>query len=272
MLIVSTIGAASGKAGGLVASHGRTGQLLRAGRPARQPRSSSQQSARALTGGMASAWRSLATADQSAWSALASCVARTDRLGRSFHPSAYALYVSCNRNLATLGLPPLSGAAPSVPSFPALLSLSATPVFLDPDSLSPLIGLTFNYSPTVSQPWAGVIRASAGVSAGRGNVRPSDLRIIAALNPLPSVPVDLFAPWVAVWGMQPPIGQITFSLNLVDTRSGFASASIRATLAYTGVSLNPYVPGPILIEFNGTPEAVIPNEVIEFNSNPQAGG
>src|ERR1035441_5754835 len=98
MQLVSTYGAASGKAGGLVASHGRAGAQLRVHHLNRQPRSPSQLQARALTGSLAPAWKALTPTQQRSWAQLASTISRTDRLGQSFHPSGYTLFVSCNRN------------------------------------------------------------------------------------------------------------------------------------------------------------------------------
>jgi len=272
MQIVSTIGPASGSTGGAVASRGRIGQQLRAGRPARQPRSSSQQNARALTGSLAALWRALTPAQRQTWNELAATCPRRDRLGIETNLSGYSLFVSCNRNRLTIGVTAPLLTAPALPSIPPLASLAAVATYTgDPGSLI-LSGFALSYSPPVPLPWAGVLRMSAPLSPTRGNVRPSDLRVVAALNPLPSQALAVMTGWTAAWGAPLPSGQVTFSLNLVDPLSGFAGPAVRAVASYATTVLNPYIPGTITVSFEGTPEATLTNQVIEFGGNPQAGG
>ena len=272
MQIVSTFGAASGRAGGFVASRGQAGQQLRAGRPARQPRSNSQRQARALTGSLAALWRGLAAAQRQGWAALAQTCPRRDRLGQSHALTGYALFISCNRNRLTIGVYAPLLTAPALPSIPPLASLAAVPTYTgDPGALV-LSGFALTYSPPVPLPWAGVLRMSAPLSPGRGNVRPSDLRVVAALNPLPSDALAIMTGWTAAWGAPLPTGQVTFALNIVDPLSGFAGPAVRAVASYTSAVLNPYIPGTITVSFEGTPEATLTNQVIEFSGNPQAGG
>jgi hypothetical protein len=272
MQIVSTIGPASGSTGGAVASRGRIGQQLRAGRPARQPRSSSQQNARALTGSLAALWRALTPAQRQTWNELAATCPRRDRLGIETNLSGYSLFVSCNRNRLTIGVTAPLLTAPALPSIPPLASLAAVATYTgDPGSLI-LSGFALSYSPPVPLPWAGVLRMSAPLSPTRGNVRPSDLRVVAALNPLPSQALAVMTGWTAAWGAPLPSGQVTFSLNLVDPLSGFAGPAVRAVAFYATSILNPYIPGTITVSFEGTPEATLTGQVIEFGGNPQAGG
>jgi len=272
MQIVSTFGAASGRAGGFVASRGQAGQQLRAGRPARQPRSNSQQGARALTGSLAALWRGLTATQRQGWALLAQTCPRRDRLGQSHALTGYALFVSCNRNRLTIGVTAPLLTAPALPSIPPLASLAAVATYTgDPGALV-LSGFTLTYSPPVPLPWAGVLRMSAALSPARGNVRPSDLRVVAALNPLPSDAISIYPAWVSAWGAPPPSGAVTFALNLVDPLSGFASCAIRAIAPFSGSPLNPYIPGTITVSFEGSPEATLTGQVIEFGGNPQAGG
>jgi hypothetical protein len=263
MQFVSTIGAASGKLGGLVASQGRHGAQMRIARPARQPRSVSQQNARAQTGSLAAAWREISQAQRLSWDTLAANVLRTDALGQRFQLSGYALFVSCNRNLETIGVNHLLTAAPNVPSFPALATFSATPLYTSPTPPYFLSGFTLTYGPAVTIPWAGVIRASAALSPGRGNVRPSDLRIIAALNPVPSESTAVYTDWVAIWGVPLPSGQITFALNLVDPISGLVGAAVRAVTSYSYTPTPAPTPGTVTVEVEGVTIAEIPDTYIQ---------
>jgi hypothetical protein len=272
MLVIVTNGAASGKAGGFVASRGRAGAQFRAHTINRQPRSASQLLARALTGSLAPAWRALTNAQRQGWAHLASTVLRTDAHGQELPLSGYALFVSCSRNLLSIAGAIPNTAPPTTPAFPALTTFSATAIYTAPAPNNFLAGFALAWTTAALSPFAGLVRASAALSPTRGNVRPSDLRIIAALNPLPPGGMDLFNTWVTTFGTPPPIGTVTFSLNLVDPASGFASPAVRATAPINAALPNPYIPGDILIEIEGTPVAVLTDQVIEFNDNPQAGG
>ncbi len=186
--------------------------------------------------------------------------------------SGFALFVSCTRNLYTVGVYAPLLTAPALPSIPPLASLTAVPTYTgDPGALV-LSGFALTYSPPVPLPWAGVLRMSAPLSPGRGNVRPSDLRVVAALNPLPSDALAIMAGWAAAWGAPLPAGQVTFALNIVDPLSGFAGPSVTARIGYASTVFNPYIPGNITVSFEGTPEAVLSGQVIEFGGDPEAGG
>ena len=272
MLVIVTNGAASGKAGGFVASRGRAGAQFRAHVINRQPRSSSQLCARALTGSLAPAWRAITNAQRQGWAQLASSVLRTDAFLLEQPLSGYALFVSCNRNLLSIGGAATITAPPTPPAFPALIYFTAAALYTAPPPENFLSAFALAWTPAGLSPFAGLIRASAALSPARGNVRPSDLRIIAALNPLPPGGMDLFDTWVTTFGTPPPIGTVTFSLNLVDPASGFASPAVRATAPINAALPYPYIPGDILIEIEGTPVADLTDQVIEFNGNPQAGG
>lgn len=272
MLIIATNGAASGKAGGFVASHGRAGAQFRAQVINRQPRSASQQQARALTGSLAPAWRALTNAQRQGWSLLASSVLRADALGQERPLSGYTLFVSCCRNLLSIGGAATIAAPPTPPTFPAIAAFSAAALYTAPPPSNFLSGFALTWAPATLSPFAGVIRASAALSPTRGNVRPSDLRIIASLDPLPAGGVTVSDSWLSTWGVPPPTGTVTFSLSLVDPASGFASPAVRATAPINAALPNPYITGDILIEINETPVAVLTDQVIEFNENPQAGG
>ena len=131
MQIISTIGSLSGKLGGAVGSHGRIGQQLVARRPRTQPRTTSQQVNRSKLPALASAWRQLTRAQQAGWAALASQTDSHDRLGQAHHPSAYTLFLSCNRNLQSIGASDILPQAHSMAGPAAairLLGLTATGV------------------------------------------------------------------------------------------------------------------------------------------------
>jgi hypothetical protein len=269
--IVSTFEAASGRAGGFVASHGRAGAQLRARVFNCQPRSVSQVAARARTGGLAALWRGLTDADRRSWDVCAANICHTDRLGSPFTPTGYALFIGCNRNLLSIGGATQNAAPPAAPSFPPLLSFTAAPVYSAPPSPIVLTGFSLAWTPADVTPFAVVLRASAALSPARGNVRPSDVRIIASLNPPPLPPFDALPSWLTLFGTPPLTGQVTFELNLLDPASGFAAPSVRASAAFVSESIYPFVTGGVTISFEGEPVAQVPGEVIYFDDTPVAG-
>ena len=202
---------------------------------------------------------------------LAASTLRAGALGQYHALSGFSLFVSCNRNLLTLGCGSVLTAPPTPPSFPALLSFTVTPIYTDVIPPFYLSTFALTWTPAGQLPYAGVLRASAALSPTRGNVRPSDLRIVAALNPLPAAGLNLLDSWISIWGTPPPSGQITFSLNLVDTASGFASSSVLATAPFSCSQQSGSQPGAITIEIEGDIVAVLPNQYIVINGEPVAG-
>lgn len=264
MQIISTFGAASGSAGGLVASHGRAGPQLRARVINRQPRSASQQNARAATGSLAPLWRTLTDAQRAGWNALAASLPARLKAGFPAAQSGYSLFLGCNRNLLTpaTGAPILSAAA--APSFPAIGTFTATAVLSSPAPPNSLSGFTLAWTPALPSPYIGILRASAALSPGRGNIRPSDLRVLAALLPIPALTTSVGAAWLALWGQPPLAGRVTFALNLLDPLSGFASPEVRAVAAFA-VTLQPPTPGlSITVEINSVEVATLANQSVAF--------
>ena len=179
--------------------------------------------------------------------------------------------MSCNRNLLTLGGGAVLTAPPTPPSFPALFSFTATPIYTDVIPPFYLSTFALTWTPANQLPYAGVLRASAALSPTRGNVRPSDLRIIATFNPLPAGSLNLLNAWIAIWGSPPPSGQVTFSLNLVDTANGFASSSVLTTAPFSCSQQSGGQPGAITVEIEGDIVAVLPNQYIVINGETVAG-
>ena len=265
MQVISAIGAASGKAGGIVASRGRTGAQVCARVQRTQPRSSTQQNARAQTGQIAGLWRNLTHAQRQGWNALASSITRQDRLGQSYTPSGYALFLSNNRTLATFGTIGQLITAPTLSTFPAIDSFSAQPVYDNPTAPQNLIGFALNYAPVPPPQMAAIIRATAPLSAPKANVRCSDLRVIAALDPLPPNSVVLFSSWLELFGTPTPVGTVVFELNLVDPLTGFTAPAVRAACSSNRNGASPYTPNTITVEINSDTVATLENQYIELN-------
>jgi hypothetical protein len=272
MQYLSTLGTASGRAGGLVASRGRAGAQLRAHRPGVQPRTAAQQNARALTGSLGPVWRGLSPARQASWAALAKGLIWQDALGLSFAPGGYAVFLSCNRNLRTFGSFADLLDAPAKPALPPLSFFEATPVYDNSDDPHALTGFSFAYGPALQDGQAGILRVTRPASPAKWFFRPSDYRVACALNPFPSEAFSVTLPLDSILPGSVSSGLISFELNLVDPFSGFAGAPVRASVAFRFSRPNPPVSGSVTISFEGVPEAVLADQVIAFNDGPEAGG
>jgi hypothetical protein len=272
MQFVSNIEAARGKLGGLVASAGRAGPQLRAQTMRTQPRSASQQNNRARAGPLAGAWRMLETAEQQSWNGLAKASDLGGSNGQPDYLSGYALFLRCNRNLQTIGVSPLQTAAPIAPSLPAIAGFSATPLYTGTSLPKLLYGFQLNATIGSGGTFAAVLRASAAYSPARRHIRPSELRIINVYTPWPALGTSIWQTWVAVYGLPPASGQVTFQLNLVDPLSGYAGPPVAAVAAYQSAPVQPPTPGSVTIEIEGVPIAILPNTEIEFEGEPVIGG
>jgi hypothetical protein len=236
---------ASGKAGALVASHGRAGTQFRANTMRTQPRSPAQQANRNAFAALTSSWKSLSATQQAAWGVLALSVAHHDRLGQAHNPSGFTLYTSCNRNLQLIGVTaPLSN-PPTIPSLPAITQLTATAIYLTSPASPAFAGFSLLATLAAATNALATLRASASLSAAKGNVRPSELRTLATLVLQPNRPVQFTADWLTQFGTFPPSGQVTFSLKLTDPASGFSTTPVRATMRYTNAPPLPAGAGPI---------------------------
>jgi hypothetical protein len=98
----------------------------------KNPRSTIQQANRANFSTYTKAFRSLTAAQILGWNTVAAGTTLKDTLGNSYPPSGLQLYISCNRNLALLGLGPLSVAPTIKPSFPQILGVGSYATIANP--------------------------------------------------------------------------------------------------------------------------------------------
>ena len=224
----STFSALSGKLGGTVATHGRIGGQLRAGTMRTQPRSVNQQANRRLLPALASAWRQLTPAQKAGWAGLALQTDSHDRLGQRHHPSAYTLFLSCNRNLQSIGVTAIVADAPNKPSLPAITHFTASAVY-DPLASTPtLAGFALNYQLTATTLAQALLKVTPAVSIGRGNIRPSEYRPLQTFPALIAQDFNVYTLWQNLFGNFPASGQIGFMLKLIDPASGFAAPAVTA--------------------------------------------
>lgn len=258
--------AASGKLGGVVASHNRNGSYFRHHTIPVQPRTASQTANRAQLAAFSSSFKSLTSDQISGWNALGNTVTLKSKLGTTYHPTGQQLFVSCNRHLAELGIAVTLSTAPSIPSIPGITSLT-----VDSTTTGGVVtGFPATLGSTPGSQWGIVIRATSVQSTGRTFVGKSLFRTLAGYGPATSsvngvvggnvaLPTDYFNIFLGQFGPLPQTGNITFELKVVDPNSGFAGPQIRATVLFvqtlTG-ALFTLTGTPSITLSSGTPAAV----------------
>ena len=110
--------AASGKLGGVVASHNRGGQYFRQHKIPTQPRTAAQKLVRNQLQSFSAAFKALTASQVAGWNALGLTVTLKSKLGTTYHPTGQQLFVSCNKHLANIGVTTLLSNPPSIPSIP----------------------------------------------------------------------------------------------------------------------------------------------------------
>jgi hypothetical protein len=114
-------GAASGKAGSMVASHNKGGQYIRARTTPTNPRTAQQSAVRNATALLAPQWSSTLTDPQrDAWNVYAVNVSLKNRLGDTINVSGIAMFLRSNVSRIQAGLPIITDA-------PVLFDLGQTP-------------------------------------------------------------------------------------------------------------------------------------------------
>ena len=221
--------AASGKLGGVVASHNRGGTYFRHHAVPTQPRTAAQRLQRAALAGFSSAFKSLTSTQIAGWNALGATVTLKSKLGTTYHPTGQQLFVSCNRHLAEIGITSTLTTAPTVPTITAITAFSITA----PTAGTEVTTLPFSVSPTLSSSYGLIIKATSVQSAGRTFFGKSLYRTIAGYSAASSAPSDLFAIYTAKFGPLPQAGIISFELRLVDPASGFAGPAVTATVQFS---------------------------------------
>jgi hypothetical protein len=220
--------AASGKLGGVVASHNRNGTYFRHHTIPVQPRTPAQTAVRNQLQAFSSAFKSLTPAQISGWNALALTVTLKSKLGTTYNPTGQQLFVSCNKHLAAIGIYTLLTNAPTIPSIPGFTSFTVN----NSSTYGYVTAVTGAYEPAPSSSFGIELRASSALSAGRTFVGKSQFRTLAGYNPASGLPTDLLTPLVGRFGVLPSAGTVAFELKYIDPASGFAGAPIRATTTW----------------------------------------
>ena len=223
--------AASGKLGGIVASHNRGGTYFRHHAIPTQPRTAAQRAVRNALAAYSSAFKSLTAAQISGWNALGSTVTLKSKLGTTYHPTGQQLFVSCNKHLYAININTQLSTAPTIPSIPSIAVFTITQggTLASPATVS---AINYTVSPALPANFGAVLRATSVQTGGRTFVSKSAFRSLAGYNPASGTPSNLYTGYIAKFGPLPQNGIIQFALKLVDPVSGFAGPQVTANYAF----------------------------------------
>ena len=220
--------AASGKLGGIVASHNRGGTYFRHHAIPVQPRTPAQVGVRNQLAAFSSAFKSLTQTQIAGWNALGLTVTLKSKLGTSYNPTGQQLFVSCNKHLAAINIAAVLTNAPTIPSIPGFTSFTVA----NTSAYGYTTALTATYTPALSASFGVELRATSVQSAARSFFGKSQFRTLAGYNPATALTTDLLTPFLAKFGPLPSSGAIAYELKYIDPVSGFAGAAIRATVSF----------------------------------------
>lgn len=238
--------AASGKLGGLVASHGRAGQYMRRHAIPVQPRTPAQRLVRNALAAASADFKSQGTTLIAGWNSLASTITLKSKIGTTYNPSGQQLYVSCCKHLASLGITPNFTAIPSVPSIPGITAFTAS--LVGNGTTVTGFGLATVPTPSTFAGYGVVVRATGIQSPGRTFVGKSAYRNIYSAYPAALVDTatagtnQIFGNvasgttpatgYVGKFGPLPAAGQIGFELRLIDAIGGFAGPPVSLLVGF----------------------------------------
>ena len=223
--------AASGKLGGIVASHNRNGQYFRQHKIPVNTRTTAQKAVRNSLQAFSSAFKSLTAAQIAGWNALGLTVTLKSKVGTAYHPTGQQLFVSCNKHLANVGITVQLSDAPTIPSIPGMTTFTGSPT----GNGTTVTDWGLATTPNLDAGYAVQIRATAAMSSGRTFVGKSAYRNLWGVQPAPTQPSNaaIFAAYVARFGPLPASGQVGFQMRYVDPVSGFAGTPVSVLVAFT---------------------------------------
>lgn len=224
--------AASGKLGGVVASHNRGGSYFRGHVVPVQPRTPSQTVNRNQLAAFSAAFKSLTAAQVAGWNSLASTVTLKDALGNSYNPTGQQLFVSCNRHLASLNITTQLSNAPAIPSIPGFTSFAVVPTYTS----NIITAFALSWAPSLPSNFGVLLRATGAQSQGRTFIGKSAFRNLAGYNPSTGLPSSISSLYTNTFGPFPGLGFAGFELKMIDPVSGFSGPPIRATASFNSTA------------------------------------
>ena len=230
-----------GKLKGTIFSKNRTGNILKNFATPRNPQSNTQQPNRANWQFIVKNWQYLTTEQRAGWSDLASTVTWHDKLGTAFNPTGQMLYLYCNQNLFSIGLPMLSDAY--IPFATTLIASCSIE-----QNLFGSWGTKLNYDPTPTDKYVTYkIFATQCLSPGITYAK-KYFRQIGLINPMQGSPVDITSMYLSIFSAPVAGRKVFIKLVPVQGLSGFSSLPVYADFIVT-------IPTPIHL---------IPFEILTF--------
>jgi hypothetical protein len=210
-----------GKLNGSIFSKNRTGNIIKNFSSPRNPQSGTQQPNRANWKYIVNLWGSLSTEQRASWSDLAATVTWRDKIGTPFHPTGQMLYLYCNQNLFSIGVPMLLHSVA-----PVAKELISTCGIGQHHSGTWGAFLTFTPSPTSATIYYKVFATpclSPGISYAK-----KWFRQIGVLAPATTSGIDITAMYLSVFPSPVSDKRIFIKLVPVESTSGFSSLPVFA--------------------------------------------
>ena len=198
----SIIVAGSGKIGGHVASHNRSGAYLRTKITPVNPQTQYQTQVRNRLSTLATAWGALTAAQRLSWNTSVGTFKGTNIFGDVVNPSGFNLFVKLNNNLAKIGVAQIN-TPPTPVSLPAFTTGTLTPA-----NGAQTMGFAFTVTPIP----AGVsvrVSATPAMAQGKTFVK-NQFRFISLIAAAAASPAALGASYIARLGAIGAAGKYIF--------------------------------------------------------------
>lgn len=206
------VGQGSGKLGGVVVYMSRSGLAIRARVKGANPNSTRQQIVRMRTATISEAWRNLSESERNTWISAASEMEWTNKLGLTFTPSGYDLFMQRNYNLFKIGLTTLLNEYVSVSELPERTIDSVTL-----DTSANTFGIRFTPG-AMADSWRWFFQTSPPQSPGRRSRRL--LRETAIWNNS-TLYVNIWTKYKTTWATLNPGETVALRATIVDQNSGY---------------------------------------------------
>ena len=220
---------ARGSVNGTVYSRGIGGLYMKNRVKPINPQSSAQTAVRSQLATLASSWRGLTDEQRSAWKEIVSNYPAVNRVGESYVPSGYQLYMTLNSNLNAVGASLLD--VPVVPS-------SITEALIDSLTMELTAGVLTTGSVTLDNAYSGdeyiLIEATGSLSPGVSSPSPSLFKKVVS-DDSAAATTTFTSNYIAVLG-SPVVGSKVFvKVYLVNANTGQRSFIGRSSVVVTTV-------------------------------------
>lgn len=203
----------SGSQQGTTWSRNRFGQYQRSRATPVNPNSTQQGVVRARMSANAASWRALTAAQRAGWAGLGLSMTRTDSLGQTYTFNGFMAYCSINNNNVAAGNAVVSD-APALVTPSALLTATIT-----------LTAAALSIAYTTTPLSAGSrLFSFNGPQRSAGRAYEGDYRLLAVSAAAAASPANLYAAFVAKWGVPIVGNRVFFSLQVYNT--GFLSGPL----------------------------------------------